>query len=100
MKIKNLEVGQVVYAVEKRDSMVLGMTKSKKPLKTIAVLPVYIKEVNVEEGYVMAKYNGNSERKFREGSIAKWKKEKPMTVNMNFGLVRLATKEERGAAKK
>lgn len=99
MKIKQLEVGQIVFAVEKRDSMVLSMSKSKKPLKTIAVLPVFIEEINLEKGYVMARYNGNTARKFYEVSVQKWKKEKPMTVRMNFGLVRLATKEERDAAK-
>lgn len=100
MKIKQLEAGQIVFAVEKRDSMVLSMSKSKKPIKTIAVLPVFIEEVNVEEEYVMARYNGNTARKFREASVSKWKKERPMTVSMNFGIVRLATKEERDAAKK
>lgn len=99
MKIDKLKVGQTVFSVEKRDTRILSMSKSKKPLKTIAVYDVYITEINVDEGYVIARWNGNEGKKFYENSIAKWKKEKPMTIKEGFGIIRLATKEERDAAK-
>lgn len=99
MKISALKVGQTVYSVEKRDSSILSMSKSKKPLKTIAILPVYIQEINEEKGYVIASWNYNRGKKFYESSIAKWKKEPPMTVKEMFGIVRLATKAERDAEK-
>lgn len=99
MKLSALKPGQVVFSVEKRDSNILSMSKSKKRLKTIMIYPVYIKEVNEEEGYVIASWNHNTPKKFYESSVSKWKKEEPLTVKQNFGLVRLATKEERDAAK-
>lgn len=99
MKISAIKPGQIVFSVEKRDSNVLSMSKSKKRLKTVMVYPVFIKEVNEEEGYVVASWNSNTPKKFYESSVSKWKKEEPMTVKQAFGLVRLATKEEREAAK-
>jgi len=42
------------------------------------VHPVYVKEVKVEGGYVLASWNGNPVRKYFEYNIKNWRVKKPI----------------------
>lgn len=68
--IKKLSVGQTVYEIKRaKHSFVMGYKWSH--------WPVYIRDVNLDEGYVIASWNGNPETKFRaKNGKFDWFKEK------------------------
>ncbi|MCW0399243.1 hypothetical protein ACQHIH_21720 (plasmid) [Xanthomonas sontii] len=92
MKIEKLQPGQVVYDVGKTR---MGNTT----LTTVSVWPVTIVSVDLERGTVIARWNGNSERKYRASQIAKWRTSKPLLIKSGFGIMRLATRAEISAHK-
>ena len=92
MKFNSLEVGGVYYTVTKHK---MGNTT----IGTISIHKVVVLELDADGEVVTASWNGNSPRKFYSFSYSKWKKNKPMTVTSGLGSVRLATKQEREAAK-
>ena len=87
LKINKLQPGAVVYDVQ---SQRMGNTT----LRSVGVWPVQIVSVDVEAGTVMAKWNGNPERKFREHQWSKWRAEKPTLVKTGLGAYRLAKRDE------
>lgn len=62
--IKNIKPGQTLYDVS-RETEPFG-SKAK-----YRWWPVYVKEVNVEEEYIIASWNGNPEQKMRKHSYSK-----------------------------
>lgn len=85
MKIAALQPGDTVYSVEK---IKMGNTS----VSTVVVYSVVISEVH--ENHVVASWNGNRPKVFREPTIKKWKKEKPILISVGMGAKRLATKAE------
>jgi len=68
--INRITPGQTLYTV----------TTGKQGNTTIRckrVHPVYVKEVNVEDGCVMASWNGNPVRRYSERMIKNWRVKKP-----------------------
>lgn len=92
MKISQLQVGQVVYNVMRRK---MGNTN----ISDTAVFKIVVKEIDPAGQWVLASWNFNAPEKFRERSVSKWRKEKPMMVKSVMGSERLATRAEIKAAK-
>ncbi len=92
MKIEQLQPGMTVYNVQRRP---MGNTT----LKTTGVFSVYIKEVDMAAGKVLASWNGNTPQVFRRRAIGTWRKNKPVLVSSGMGSQRLATREELQAMK-
>ena len=92
MKITQMSPGQVAYLVEKRDASILSLSGRKQ--KTAFIVNVYIKEVDVEKGYVIASVGNKRERKYYEYSFGKWKKEEPVMITRRDGVSKVATKKE------
>lgn len=74
--IHRLKVDQVLWSVEKERSS-LG----KK-----ALFPVRIKEINLDEGWVVASWNSNPPCRFYGNSINKWRVNKPQPKRTVMGL--------------
>lgn len=87
MKISKLQVGQVLYGTERRK---MGNTT----ISTTAVFPIKITEIDPEGNWVLASWNYNSPRMFRQNSVTRWKVTKPVLVTYGFGHARLATKHD------
>lgn len=87
MKIEKLQPGAMVYDVH---SQRMGNTT----LRSVGVWPVQIVSVDVEARTVMAKWNGNPERKFSERQWSKWRAKKPALVKTGLGAYRLAKRGE------
>ncbi|MBC8737063.1 hypothetical protein F6X40_09605 [Paraburkholderia sp. UCT31] len=60
-------------------------------ISTTTVHPVRV--VSVHDGYVIASWNGNKERKYYEGDVAKWRVCEPVLIRSRL-TARLATKAE------
>jgi len=88
--IANLTPGQVCFTVRRHK---MGSTT----LSTIAVHTVKVIEVHVD--YVLASWNGNTERRYRAAQVAKWKVKPPVLVTGSSGRTRLATRAEQAAMK-
>lgn len=83
MKIEKLSPGMTVYSVGRHK---MGNTT----ISTVAVWPVEIIEVDVEQGTVIASWNCNAARKFYKPEWSKWRLKKPKLVQGPFGSHRLA----------
>lgn len=89
MKIESLQVGQVLYSVERHCA---GNTR----LKTTSVFIVRI--VAVRDGYIEASWNGNPARRYYTVP-GHWRTRKPVLIGGGMmGSMRLATREEIAAA--
>lgn len=80
MKLEKLQAGLTVFEVRR----IRG---------GIATYQIRIVSVNPEARTVLASWNNNSPREFRERSWAKWRLVAPLMVPCGFGY-RLATREE------
>lgn len=87
MKISSLKPGMVVYSVTRQK---MGNTT----ISTVAVHHVTIESVDLEHRTVVASWNCNPPRKYREREIARWRAKKPVLMRGGFGRLRLATREE------
>ena|SRR5579863_1288322 len=87
MKISKLQVGQVLYGTQRRK---MGNTT----ISTTAVFPIKVTEIDPEGNWVMASWNFNGPKKFRQRDVNKWKTNKPVLTTYTFGHARLATKAE------
>lgn len=67
-----------VYDVHKHT---LGNTT----MKTWGVWPVFIVSTDAERGTVMARWNGNEERKFFRSGWSKWRLKKPVMIKSGWG---------------
>ncbi|MDX6914729.1 hypothetical protein R9X49_06365 [Pectobacterium carotovorum] len=85
MKISSLKPGDIVWSV-------LRLNMGNTTIKSIGVFSVKVCEVH--ENYVIASWNGNPREKFRERTISKWRRNKPVTIRLMTGNYRLATREE------
>ena len=92
MKFEKIKPGMRVYDVGRQK---MGNTN----VSTIAVWPVYIVSVDEEKRSVVARWNGNSERTFRESTYSKWKDKEPILITTAFGAKRRPTREELAAMK-
>lgn len=90
MKISSLKPGDEVYSVERQK---LGNTT----ISTVAVYSVIVTEVH--EDYVMASWNCNQARRYGVRAVGKWKKTRPVLVDIGLGAKRLQTAAEKKAAK-
>jgi hypothetical protein len=68
IKFEKIEVGMTLYDVRRNTGF--GGYKWN-------VWPVYIKEVNKEDRYVIASWNGNAEEKMREARVCKYRAKRP-----------------------
>lgn len=92
MKFEKLKPGMVVYDV--------GRTKmGNTTMSTVSVWQVAIKEIDAERRRVLASWNCNAPRYYYENSISKWREKEPMLIRSEFGSRRLATREEKKAAR-
>ena len=87
MKIKKLQPGQVVYSVERHG---LGNTT----LKTSCVYKIKILEIDPDNQWVLASWNGNSPSKFYENAVGKWRENQPVMIAGMSGSRRPATRKE------
>lgn len=92
MKFEKLQPGMTVYDVGRSK---MGNTT----LTTVSVWAVRVIEVDAERRQVLASWNTNTPRLFRERVVAKWREKAPMLVSTTMGRKRLATREERKAAR-
>lgn len=90
MKISSLKPGDKVWSVGKYK---MGNTA----LSTVGIHPVAVKEVC--DTYVIASWNGNPPKRFYANAVSKWRKEKPILINVGMGVYRLATRAEKEALK-
>lgn len=90
MKLESIKADGVYYTVKRHKA---GNTT----LTTVSVHSVKVVSVDVEKRTVLARWNGNPERTYRESDYSKWRLSKPVLVG---GMVqRLATREELAAMK-
>ena len=92
MNIEKLKPGMIVFDVGRRK---MGNTA----VSTVCVWRVRIESVDIEKGLVRASWNGNAVRSFGRSSWNKWRPNAPLLIKTAFGRYRLATREERAAAK-
>jgi hypothetical protein len=92
MKFEKLQVGKVVWSVERRK---MGNTTHG----TTSVFGVCIKEIDPERRWVLASWNGNPPQKFYSRSISKWREKRPRLITSAMGSQRLATRKEIKALK-
>ncbi|MBK3780023.1 hypothetical protein G3A43_07120 [Paraburkholderia aspalathi] len=85
--IANLKPGQVLFTVRRHQ---MGNTN----IRTLAVHTV--KVIEVHEDHVVASWNGNAQRKYYAGQVAKWKVKAPVLVKSGYSS-RLATRAEQAA---
>lgn len=91
-KIEKLKAGDIVYDV--------GRTKmGNTTMSTVSVWHVFIREVNIDENYVVASWNGNAPKKFYWRDIKSWRVNEPVLINNAGWGRRLATREELKALK-
>jgi hypothetical protein len=91
MNINKLTPGMTVYDVGR---VKMGNTT----MRTIAVWHVRIISVDLASGTVVACWNSNPERKYRERQWKKWRAKEPVLIPVGWGK-RLATREELAAMK-
>ena len=89
-QLSKIRVGQTLYTVSRGR---LGNTT----LRTVRVHPVTVEEVNLVDGYVIARWNHNRPEKYRLGDISTWKVSEPVTIDGMWGAKRLASREEKAA---
>lgn len=87
MKYEKLEVGQVLFSIERCR---MGNTC----VKTVIVYTAKIMELLPDRRGAMVSWNSNSPTFWGEKSLAKLKKDKPVLIKGSFGNCRLATREE------
>lgn len=87
MRIEKLQPGMVVYDVGHRK---MGNTT----IPTVCVWSVLIVSVDVEERTVVASWNSNPAKPYREGIWSKWRAKRPQLVRMTLGNYRLARRGE------
>ncbi len=75
--ISRITPGQTLYTVTTER---MGNTA----MRCKVVNPVYVKEVNVDDGYVLASWNGNPVRKYPERMIKNWRVKKPKVKERNW----------------
>lgn len=68
-------------------------------ISTVAVWPVCIKAVDSTNRTVVASWNHNQERTYREHQFRKWRLKKPELIKQGFCSYRLATKKDKEAMK-
>jgi hypothetical protein len=88
MKMSSLKPGMTVYDVGRHK---MGNTT----ISTVAIWPVHIVSVDIENFVVKASWNGNPANKFYSRSIAKWREKKPILISGPLGNARLSTREEK-----
>ena len=76
--INRLKPGQTVFSIE---SCKMGNTN----IKYKGLWEVTIVEVNLEGGFVMASWNGNTPRKFLPQDIKKWRVNEPKPKKKIWG---------------
>ena len=77
--ITKLKPGQVVYSIQ---SQRMGNTV----LNRRACFTVQIAEVNIDQGWVLASWTGNTPTRYYADSIRKWKVRKPEPKRTIFGM--------------
>lgn len=87
MKFDKLKPGMVVFSVGK---MRMGNTA----IKTVVVHHVTIKSIDMQSRRVVASWNGNGDREYRERDVSNWREKKPILVSTVTGAKRLANREE------
>jgi len=92
MKLQKLKPGSTVYDVGRQK---MGNTT----MTTVTVWPVQIIEIDEATNSVIASWNGNPRRRYRETEWSKWRLQKPILVKAEFGQ-RLATRAELAATKR
>ena len=92
MKFEKLKSGMKVYDVGRHK---MGNTT----MSTVAVWPVFVREVDVASRTVVASWNSNPEKTFYEKSVKGWREKKPMLICSAMGPCRLATREEQQTAR-
>lgn len=68
-----------ITALKKDDVLydVVSQKAGNTTLRRQAVYRVLVTEVAEDHSYVMARWNGNAERKYREGQVKKWRRTPP-----------------------
>jgi len=92
MKFESLKPGMVVYDIRKHR---MGNTT----INTLSLYEVRVLEVDQEGGRVTYSWNGNLSEVGSRYACEPWKKNKPLLIRSAMGYCRLATKEEKAAAK-
>jgi len=92
MKFESLKPGMVVYDIRKHR---MGNTT----INTLSLYEVRVLEVDHEKGKVTYSWNGNRSVVSSRYACEPWKKNKPLIIRSAMGYCRLATKEEKAAAK-
>jgi hypothetical protein len=87
MKLEKLKSGMTVYDVGRNK---MGNTT----ISTVVVWHVQILDVNFSERSVVASWNSNPERKYRESAWSKWRIKKPQLIRMALGNQRVARRGE------
>jgi len=87
MKIEKLQPGMVVYDVGRHK---MGNTT----ISTVSVWSVRIVSVDVDARTVVASWNSNQAKPYREGIWSKWRAKRPQLVMMALGNQRLARRGE------
>lgn len=87
MKFEKLQPGMTVYDVGRHK---MGNTT----MSTVAVWCVTIVSVDAESRSCVARWNGNSARKYYQSAYSKWREKAPILISNSFGSARLATREE------
>jgi hypothetical protein len=77
--INRLKVGQEVWSVEKAK---MGHTS----ISYNALYSVIITEINIDDGWVMARWNTNRPQKFFNREIKKWRVNKPEPKANRYGM--------------
>lgn len=86
MKLEKMTAGMTLYDVHRYK---MGNTS----MSTVGVWEVYVKEVDVERGFIVASWNGNPPSKIYRGAAEKFRAKKPLLIKQGLGH-RLATREE------
>ena len=92
MRLSSLKPGMIIYDVGRRK---MGNTT----LSTVSVWTVEIVSVDLDDGSVVARWNGNPPQTYGVRSITKWRLAKPVLIRGLMGQQRLATREELKAMK-
>lgn len=87
MRIEKLQPGMVVHDVGRHK---MGNTT----ISTVAVWDVFIESVDVERMVVVASWNGNAPKEYREHQWAKWRVKKPTLIRGAMGNYRIARRDE------
>lgn len=87
MKIEKLKPGMVVYDVGRHK---MGNTT----ISTVAVWSVCIQSVDAEKRTVVASWNSNAPKEYREHQWSKWRMKKPLLIRGPMGNYRIARRGE------